>query len=90
MNVEITINIDSENRETYHFVLFDFTLVFDKYWLETKPKPKRTWSTIKFWNRLSTRDSNTIEPILTDEIRKLALLEAQKQIKVQTWSEYKQ
>jgi hypothetical protein len=89
MHIEVITNIDEQTREIYRFYLFDFSIVFDKYWLETKIKPKRTWTTVKFWDRISTRSSNITEPILTDEIRELALIKAKKQIKVQTWSEYK-
>ncbi len=89
MYIQVEKYIDPENKEVYSFCLFDLTFVFNSYQLQTKPKPKRNWTNLKYWDRLYTRDSNIIEPILTDEIRELAMLEAQKQIKVQTWKEYK-
>lgn len=89
MSIEIIINIDIENREVYTFTGFDTNFVLSRYSVQNKVKPKRNWTVLKVWDRLYSRESNTIEPILTDEIRELALLEAQKQIKVQTWKEYK-
>lgn len=88
MNIEIIINIDIENREVYTFTGFDTNFILSRYSVQNKVKPKRNWTVLKVWDRIQSRQSNTNEPILTDEIRQLASIEAQKCVKILTSKEY--
>ena len=89
MRIVITIPIDSETQEVYHFNTFDLTAVFIFYAKQIKPKRKRNWTNINWWDKYNTRDSKIPEPELTTEIKTQVLKKVQDSITVKTWTEYK-
>lgn len=89
MRLSVEIDVDSENREIYEFNLFDLCFVFVKYTKQIKPKGKRSWKIISFWDKHMTRDSNILEPELSDVVRDLAIEKAKSLINIKTWDEFK-
>lgn len=88
----IEIKIDDLNKEVYRFWEHEQNLILDSYYLCLREsKRKRNWEYLKIYERLSGRISNITENEVpfTDEIKKLALDEYIKLLKVKTWSEYK-
>lgn len=88
MMIEVIIDVDSETRKVYSFNLFDLIVVFVKYRKESKPKRKKNWITIEFWDKYE-RNNRTPEPELTMNIRDLALEKTKNLVVVKTWSEFK-
>lgn len=84
----IEISIDSEHKETYEFMKSESTFVFVGYTLKSKPKGKRMWRTIKYWDKYS-RESTIDEPIITEKVREQALIKAKEIIEIKTWYEWK-
>ena len=89
MRIEIIIPIDSETQEVYHFNTFDLTAVFIYYAKQIKPKGKRKWTNINWWDKYNTRDSRIPEPELTEDVKSKVLSKAKESITVKTWAEYK-
>lgn len=90
MTLTIEINVDSETREYYGFNVFDdMSCVFVSFRTESKPKGKRKWKRTNFWDKYSQRDSTIPEPVLTQNIKDLALERIISLIKIKTWDEYK-
>lgn len=86
--IEVIIDKDSETKECYHFNVFDLNVVFVYYRVVSKPKGKKTWKVLYYWDKYNERDCNP-EPELSNEVRQLALTQTQTLIKVQTWKEWK-
>lgn len=96
MNLVITVRkeLSDTDAEQFEFIVFDnFTLVFVRYYRYNKPKGKRKWEIVKYWDKYSQRDSTTVEPILTDEIKNDAIRNfthmVTNKITVKTWTEWK-
>ena len=84
--------IDELTKEQFGFRIFDNVIVFDSYFLLRRENTKkRTWNSLKKYERLSSRNSNiTLEQVpLTEEIKTEVLQEYIKTLKVITWEEYK-
>ena len=89
MQIEVIKQIDGENRETYRFNMFDTIAVLVRYFKENKPKGKRTWKIVAFWDTYNTIESKIEEPELSESIRNEALNELFKLCQVKTWAEWK-
>lgn len=87
--IDIEKQIDDETKETWTFLLFDFNAVFVNWKRETKQKGKRKWTIVKLWDKYDTRNSNTPEPILPENISNEVLSEVMKNVKVMTWNQWK-
>ncbi len=87
--ISIRKELDQETAEEFEFASFDFDIVFIGYRIESKPKGKRNWKTVKFWDKYSQRDSTIEEPVLSLGIRAEVLEKAQSLIKIKTWNEFK-
>jgi hypothetical protein len=85
--------IDELTKETFSFTIFNNNiLILDSYYyLSRENTRKRTWNTIRNYERLSGRGSRiTLEQVpFTEEIKEKALEEHIKKLKVMTWAEYK-
>ena len=85
--------IDELTKEKFTFTIFnDNILVLDSYYyLSRENTRKRTWNTIRNYERLSRRNSKiSLEQVpFTEEIKKEVLEEYIKTLKVMTWTEYK-
>jgi len=91
MRIEIIKQIDAETRCVWEFNLFDISAVFVGWRKETKPKGKRIWKLVEYWNYYNERDSSVKRPPkLTKEIREEVVEEIIKIVRVFTWSEWKQ
>lgn len=89
MRIQIEVQIDDENKEVWGFNLFDLNLVFVTWHLEFKPKGKRKWEIVKYWDKYGRYTSQmVIEPMLTQHIKEKALLQVIEMIKVKTWDEW--
>ena len=72
MRIEVELNIDTETKDVYGFTLIDgLNVVFTSYHREIKPKGKRIWKIIQFWDKYS-RESNIEQPELPQNVRDLA------------------
>jgi hypothetical protein len=91
--MRILKQIDELTQEEYSFYFCDGTiLVLDTYRLSKKEsKRKKNYTTIKWYNRLSLKDSTMTETEvpLTDEIKNEILQEFFKTISVTTWNKHK-
>lgn len=90
MRIKIEKQINAETKETWSFNTFDLNVVFVGWKCETKPKDKRKWIILSYWDKYSHRGYGGIEePALPEDIKNQALNEVIKHIKVQTWDEWK-
>jgi len=90
MRIEVKIELSKENCRVYEFNTFDLNVVFVGYREQNKPKGKRLWKTISFWDKYNERDSNIKEsPFLPLEVKQKAFEEMMKVIKVMTWEQWK-
>ena len=90
MQLEIKVEIDAETNEYWGFNLFDLNVIFVRYHKEYKPKGKRKWQIVSFWDKYQRQSYNMIsEPNLPPEIKERALNEITAKIKVRTWDEWK-
>ena len=85
--------IDELTKEKFTFTIFNNNiLVLDSYYyLSRENTRKRTWNTVRNYERLSGRSSRiTLEQVpFTEEIKKEILEQYVKTLKVMTWTEYK-
>ena len=88
MRIEIVKQIDAETKEVWSFELFALNAVFVAWKREIKPKGKKKWTIVIFWDRYY-RNSPITEPILPEIIRSEVLSEVTKYVKVYTWDEWK-
>lgn len=90
MRIEIEKQIDAETKEVWSFNMFDLNAVFVHWSREVKPKGKRKWTVVKFWDRYNRREYTMgSEPILPETIRSEVLSEVMKYVRVFTWDEWK-
>jgi hypothetical protein len=90
MRIDIVKQIDKDTREIWGFNTFDFNAVFVRWHKEVKPKNKRKWVMIDFWDKYSRRHPMmSEEPILPEAIKSEALNELTKFVRVRTWDEWK-
>ncbi len=90
MRIEVKKQIDAETNEVWSFNMFDLNAVFVCWHKEKKPKGKRTWNIVEFWDKYGRREHTmSAEPTLPDEIKTEALNEIMKCVRVNTWSEWK-
>ena len=89
MNIEVIKQKDPETREVYNFTTFDFNIVFTRYSFEQKPKGKRKYQRVKYWDTYTWRAAENAEPNLPDEIRQEAVNKAAKNLRACTWDEWK-
>ena len=71
MRIEIEKQIDEETKECWGFNLFDLTAVFVTWHKEIKPKGKRKWTVVAFWDKYGR--NNMEEPLLPINIKSEAL-----------------
>ena len=89
MQIQVKEQIDAETNEVWFFNMFDLNAVLVCWHKETKPKGKRTWKIVEFWDKYGRREwQMSKEPVLPDGIRKEALLQVIEKIKVKTWDEW--
>lgn len=84
--------IDELTKEQFGFWVNNNVIILDSYFLLRRENTrKRTWNSLKKYERLSSRNSNiTLQEVpLTEEIRNEVLQEYIKTLKVMTWEEYK-
>jgi len=84
--------IDELTREEFDFYQTNNVLILDSYRYSTRENTKkRTYNPIKRYERLSHRNSNmTLQEVpFTEEVKRQALEEYIKTLKVMTWEEYK-
>lgn len=84
--------IDELTKEQFSFWVKDNIIILDSYFLLRRENTrKRTWNSLKKYERLSSRNSNiTLQEVpLTEEIKTEVLQEYIKTLKVMTWEEYK-
>jgi len=89
MYFEIEKEITPEERDIYKFNVFDHNAVFVGLSREIKPKGKRKWQRVQWWDKYNARDCNLPQPELTLGIRAEALEIMQSMCKVSTWDEWK-
>ena len=90
MRVNVISELNKEERQVWEFNLFDLNLVLVGYRYEKKPKGKRKWRSEYFWDIYNERGSTMKErPVLVGSIRRRALKQVQKLIRVLTWKEWK-
>ncbi len=85
--------IDELTKETFSFTIFnDNNLILDSYYyLSRENTRKRTWKTVRNYERLSGRNFKiSLEEVpFTEDIKKEILEKYIKTLKVMTWQEYK-
>ena len=84
--------IDELTKEQFSFWVKDNIIILDSYFLLRRENTrKRTWNSLKKYERLSSRNSNiTLQEVpLTEEIRNEAKLAFVRTLGVMTWEEYK-
>jgi len=84
--------IDMLTKERFEFSVIDNVIIFNSYELFSREnKNKRSYNSIKHYNRFFRRDSNiTLQEVpLTEELKTEVLQEYIKTLKVMTWEEYK-
>lgn len=86
----VTINISELEYDEYSFHLFnDKVLVFNSYTKYKKESRRHKFKVVKTWNRVGYTRDNCEQPILTDGIKNMALLDFVSQLEVKTWEEFK-
>ena len=84
--------IDELTKEQFSFWVKDNIIILDSYFLLSRENTrKRTWNTVRNYERLSGRSSRiTLEQVpFTEEIKREVLEQYIKTLKVMTWVEYK-
>ncbi len=92
MTITIEKNINKETLETWGFNLFDLTAVFVLWQKWEKPKGKRKWTLVSYWNKYEENRrvwQSTEEPPLSDSIKAEVAEEIGKRILVKSWKEWK-
>jgi len=90
MRIEIKKEINAETREVWTFNMFYLNAVFVAWHKEVKPKGKRTWKIVEFWDNYGRKEFTMVnEPQLPDSVREEVLTEVLKWVKVNTWKEWK-
>jgi len=90
MRIEVEKQIDAETKEVWSFNMFDLNAVFVSWHRETKPKGKRTWKIVEFWDKYGRREHTmSEEPALPEIIRSEALSKVMENVRIKTWSEWK-
>jgi len=87
--IEIEKQINETTKEVFRFNLFDLTAVLVYWSIQEKPKGKRKFSIIDYWDRYDRRYRTKPEPNLPDQIRAEALIKLMALVRVKTWDEWK-
>jgi len=90
VKIEIVKQIDAETRERWGFLMFEVTAVFVGWHKETKPKGKRNWLNVAFWDKYARMDYRMAdEPKIPESMKAEVIQEITELLKVKSWDEWK-
>lgn len=88
MRIEVIQQVNEFERNEYHFILSELTVVFVKFFKLQKPKGNRKGTVLERWDKYDNRGSSIPEPQLPENIKQAAREKTISAIEVKTWKEW--